>query len=147
MQKQDYLDVISRAPIGYACHCRVDIKEEESFKYLITEVNNGMDCDRNGCCDGYDYTETFIEEIYDIDYTLSSVDEIGEGTITVSVECKAGINAICYYDDYENAIWDSEMNEYLFLSQSETRENHTAEFGCVLNFSVSGDKENVFLNW
>ncbi|MFT9495045.1 PIN domain-containing protein [Anaerosolibacter sp.] len=117
---------------------------EEIAQAIEVEIENdeieidGMDCDRKGICEGFDYDEVYIESISNVGVALSSVDEISDEIVIVSVICNADFSALCSYDDYENSIWDSEEKEYFFLQRGEVREYHHAEFECVLKFSVSG---------
>lgn len=112
----------------------LDIKEK------ITDGEfqiDGMDCDRKGFCEGFDYDEAFIEDILNISISLSSVDDVGEDNVTVTVECYTDISVLCLYDDYENAAWDSEEKEYIFLERGEVIEEHSVEFESMLTFSVT----------
>ncbi|MBU3202745.1 PIN domain-containing protein [Clostridium algidicarnis] len=106
---------------------------------------DGMDCDRKGICDGFDYDEVYIESISNVEVSLNSVDEINDENIIVTVMCNADFVALCLYDDYDNAIWDSEEKEYFFLRRSEIREFHHADFECVLKFSISGECDEFIL--
>lgn len=98
---------------------------------------DGQDCDRKGICDGFEYDEVFIEEISGLEVKVSSVDDVSEGNVTVTVECKGDISVICYYDDYSNSAWDSEEKEYLYVERGEVSENHSVEFESIITFSVS----------
>lgn len=116
---------------------------KEKLDLMDLEVN-GLDCDRKGLCEGYEYDETTITNISDIDFSVSSVDEIKDTFVSVTLSCKAKISAYCAFNDYENSIWDSEEKEYVFLSTGEVEEEHEPVFECSLELGVTQD-EDVFL--
>lgn len=118
---------------------------KEKLELMDFEVN-GLDCDRKGLCEGYEYDETTITNISDIDYELSSVDEIKDTVVSVTLSCKAKILAYCSFDDYENSIWDSEEKEYIFLSTGEVEEEHEPIFECSLELRVSQEDDSIHFN-
>lgn len=83
-------------------------------------------------------TDVSVENFY-----LSSVDEISEDIIYLTVLCKAKISVSCSYDDYDNSIWDSEEKEYMFLSEGGVDEEHEPEFECSLSLKVNHMGDNV----
>jgi len=122
---------------------------EEIAQTIKGEIENdgievdGTVCDRKGICDGFDYDEVYVESITNVRISLSSIDDISDEFVFVSVICNAHISALCSYDDYENSIWDSEEKEYFFLQRAEVREIHQAKFECILRFSVSGKNDDI----
>lgn len=98
---------------------------------------NGQDCDRKGICDGYDYDEAFIDAITGMELRLSSVDDVSDNNVTVTIECKADISVFCEYDDYSNSAWDSEEKEYLYVGRGQVSEDHSVEFDSTLTYEVS----------
>lgn len=104
---------------------------------------NGLDCDRKGYCEGYEYNDTFITDVSVENFHLSSVDEISDNIIYLTVLCKAKISASCSYCDYDNSIWDSEEKEYIFLATGEIDEEHEPEFECSLSLKVNHQDDNI----
>lgn len=104
---------------------------------------NGLDCDRKGNCVGYEYNDTFITNVNVESIEFSSVDEISDDIINLTISCKAKISASCTYYDYDNAFWDSEEKEYMFLSEVEIDEEHEPEFACSLTLEVNYGDNNV----
>lgn len=47
----------------------------------------------------------------------------------------------CFYEDYENALWDSEEKEYVYVDTIEIREEHKAKFACRIEINRT---ENTF---
>lgn len=119
------------------------------IKEVVVKLQNeeleveGMDCDRSGYCEGFEYDEVYTEDISNTNLTLSSIDKISENTVIVSVLFSADISVSCSFDDIENSIWDSEENEYFFLQRGEVRELHNAEFECVLTLAVPEKNDNT----
>ncbi|WP_324824800.1 PIN domain-containing protein [Sinanaerobacter sp. ZZT-01] len=98
---------------------------------------DGQDCDRKGICEGYDYDEAFIDAISGMELRLSSVNDVSDNNVTVTIECKADISVFCGYDDYSNSAWDSEEKEYLYIGRGQVSEDHSVEFDSTLTFEVS----------
>lgn len=90
----------------------------------------GLSYDKDGVASGFDYDEFYLYNISDITFMVHSVDEMSEKTSKVTLLCKADISADCYYEDYDNAPWDSETKEYVFVENIQIREEHSAKFGC-----------------
>ncbi|EOU1118873.1 PIN domain-containing protein [Clostridium perfringens] len=114
-------------------------KIKEKIEADDIEVN-GLDYDRSGVYDGYEYSHSMIDNVLIENINLKSVDEIGDKLIDLTVICKAEISVNCFYDDYDNSIWDSEEKEYMFLREMENYEEHYIEFQCKLKLKV--DSEN-----
>lgn len=107
---------------------------------------NGLNCDRKGLCEGCEYEETIMTSITDLDFELSSVDEINELAVSITLSCKAKIFVRCKYNDYENSIWDSEEKKYIFLSTREVEEEHEPDFECSLELRVSQENDSIHFN-
>lgn len=149
---KELLDLINRQDEMYTSITRylLDTNSRklvaEFIKQMLetTDIEvNGLDCDRKGLCEGYEYEETIVTSITDIDFDLSSVDEINELSVSLTLSCKAKISALCTYNDYENSIWDSEEKEYIFLSTGEVEEEHEPDFECSLELSVLQENDSI----
>lgn len=114
----------------------IEMKIKEKISDGAFEID-GMDCDRKGFCEGFDYDEAFIESISNLSVGLSSVNEVGENTVSVTIECRADISVLCSYDDLDNAAWNSEEKEYIYLERGKVSEDHSVEFESELEFSIS----------
>ncbi|MBD5112166.1 MAG: DUF4935 domain-containing protein [Ruminococcaceae bacterium] len=93
----------------------------------------GLSYDKDGIVSGFDYDEFYLNNISDITFRVHSVDEISKDTSKVTLLCNANISVDCYYEDYENAPWDSETKDYLFVENIQMREEHCAYFGCRID--------------
>lgn len=65
--------------------------------------------------------------------------------------CTADIDVDCYYEDYDNAVWDSESKSYFYLDTKQNKEIHKARFGVRLDLDKGADdfelsKFTVILN-
>ena len=109
--------------------------EEEVKRYICDneyiEVF-GQTIDRHGIIDGYDYTEISLHNIDNLSVMIHSVDDISDNESTITVRCEANMIVDCSYDDYDNAPWDSEEKEYLFVETVTIREVHNARFACSI---------------
>lgn len=115
-------------------------KVKASIIYSSIEIN-GMDCDRKGYCEGFEYIETSVIDVSDISLEFGAVIDINEAYVLILVMCRAEITAICTYEDYDNAIWDSEEGEYIFLEEVTTEEIHQVEFECTIKYSTKSLQE------
>ncbi|MBY6897113.1 PIN domain-containing protein [Clostridium botulinum] len=129
------------------------IKDKDVYKEICNNIKeriefddievNGLDCDRKGYCEGYEYSDTLTTDVSVENFYLSSVDEISEDIIYLTILCKAKISVSCSYYDYDNSIWDSEEKEYMFLLEREIDEEHEPEFECSLSLKVNHEDDNV----
>lgn len=149
---KEILDIINRQDEMY--NTIIQFLNDSNSHKIVTEYINqileatdievdGMNCDRKGLCDGYDYEYTMITSISDIDFVLSSVDEINDSSVLVTLSCKSKISALCTFNDYENSMWDSEEEEYIFLTTGEVEEEHEPSFECSLELSVSQVDDSI----
>lgn len=103
---------------------------------------NGLDCDRKGYCEGFEYDEVFIEHVSEVSARFNTVDSIERDNVYVTVTCGVHIQALCTYEDYDNSIWDSEEKEYIVLETTQIRETHYVEFESEITVSVEYDEGN-----
>ncbi len=104
----------------------------------------GLSHDRDGIETGYDYDETYLENLGDTSFFIHSVDQISEKTSIVTLNCSADISVNCYYDDYDNAPWDSETKEYVFVDTIKMREEHSARFACRIEINRETKEFKLF---
>lgn len=116
--------------------------------YLAQYIKNnveinviGLSYDRKGVTEGYDYSETYLNSLSDVTIGIHSVDEIDDNKSIVTLKCKSSFSMDCFYEDYENALWDSEEKEYVYVDTIEIREEHKAKFACRIEINRT---ENTF---
>lgn len=112
-------------------------QESDIESYLAQYIKNnveinviGLSHDRNGVTEGYDYSETCLNSLSDVTIGIHSVDEIDDNKSIVTLKCKSSFIMDCFYEDYENAPWDSEEKEYVYVDTIGIREEHKANFAC-----------------
>ena len=111
------------------------IVSEIEEKILSEDIEiDGLDYDRKGLVEGYEYDEINISNVDNIEFKLVSVDDINDNSVALTILCYADIEAICSFTDYANSAWDGEEKRYRFLSKEELEENHHAEFECSIEF-------------
>lgn len=76
-----------------------------------------------------DYYDFVVLEVDDLQYNVWTVDEISKENVWATVLCTAGLDVICTYDDYENAVWDRDTEAYLNAEIRHNLECHMARFG------------------
>ena len=125
------------------------IKQKSDIEsYLAQYIKNnveinvmGLSYDRKGVTEGYDYSETYLNSLSDVSIGIHSVDEIDDNKSIVTLKCKSSFSMDCFYEDYENALWDSEEKEYVYVDTIEIREEHKAKFACRIEINRT---ENTF---
>lgn len=145
----------------YVCYCNLgelydDInKQDENYKVVMSvlselgtqiddsiryniEANelitvHGLSYDRKGIASGYDYSETALSSIDNVTHKLHIVDDIQENEAIITLNCSADMEMDCYYEDYDNAPWDSEAKEYVYVETVHVLEKHQARFGVRLH--------------
>lgn len=116
--------------------------------YLAQYIKNnvvidviGLSHDRKGVTEGYDYTETYLNSLSDITIGIHSVDEINDKKSIVTLKCEGSFIMDCFYEDYDNAPWDSEEKKYVYVDTIGIREEHKANFACRIEINRA---ENTF---
>lgn len=105
---------------------------------------HGLSYDKDGIESGFDYNEFYLHSVSEVTFSVHSVDEISEKSSIVTLSCRAGVSADCYYEDYANAPWDPEEKEYVFVDTIKMREEHNARFGCRIEIDREAKTFNVF---
>ena len=136
----------------------INSKIEEIIQHLNDDLDDesritltGMEYDKDGIPSGYDYDEIYFTEHRIDDLNLFVIDHFDENSIIARLRCTAYIEAECSYDDYDNAIWDSEDKEYAFLESVTNVEKHQVKFAISVvidrnnNNSIEILKFHVFL--
>lgn len=117
------------------------------LKYIRSNENidvRSLSYDKDGIASGFDYDETYLYNVSDIKFKVHSVDEISDKTSKVTLLCKADISVDCYYEDYDNASWDSETKEYVFVDNIKMREEHSVRFGCRIELDRETRSFKIF---
>lgn len=123
-------------------------QQSDIESYLAQYIKNNVDInvigvshDRNGITEGHDYDENYLNSLSDITIGIHSVDEIDDNKSIVTLKCKGTFTMDCFYEDYDNAPWDSEEKKYLYVDNVGIREEHKANFACRIEINRA---ENTF---
>lgn len=129
-----------------------NIKQQlDDALYDETKISlEGMEYDKDGISSGYDYDEIYYTRHEIQHLRVFAIDHFDDESITARLSCIVEIEAECSYEDYANAVWDSEEKEYLFLDTITNIEIHHARFalGVIIdrkNNSISSLKFHVYL--
>lgn len=104
---------------------------------------HGLSYDRDGIVDGYDYDETYLEHCYLSGMRLHIIDDIDEDIITASLWIHGNIAVNCYFKDFDNAPWDSEEKEYVWVEVRHILEKHNARFACRIELNSKTEEIRV----
>ena len=99
-----------------------------------------MSYDKDGVFEGFDYTDVEIHDIADASFNIHTVDELTDEISKLTLVFNANISVDCTYEDYDNAMWDSEEGEYIFVEDITIREEHNACLDVRIEVNrISGD--------
>ena len=117
---------------------KADITDEILERLIGNDcvIVNGLSVDNDGIESGYDYDETYVESVSELLARVRTIDDMDDEHILATLLCTAKICVDCYYDDYDNAVWDSEDKEYIFLETKQIREIHNAKFGIRIDYNI-----------
>lgn len=99
-------------------------------------VVDGMTYDKDGIAEGYDYDETYVEHISNVGVRIHTIDEIKDNQAFATLLCTAEIQMSCFFEDYDNAAWDSELDSYIFVETRKMIENHNAKFAIRIELNL-----------
>ena len=77
-------------------------------------------------------------------FHIHSVDKLSDTSSTVTISCNAEFIVDCSFEDYNNAAWDSETKEYVFVDTILMREEHKARFGCRIEIERNEKTFKIF---
>lgn len=95
----------------------------------------GLSYDSDGIESGFDYTDVYFNECAIDGVSLFTLDYFDKEVIAARFRCLVQATAECSYEDYENAAWDSEEKEYLYLDTITNIEKHCGRFPCSVIYN------------
>lgn len=114
------------------------VKDEIESNQNITVY--GQSYDRKGVVYGHDYSETFLCSINNMSHNLHIVDDIESDEAIITLVGHCNIDMDCYYDDYDNAPWDGEKKEYVYVNHVHVIEKHQPNFAFRIRLNIkTGD--------
>lgn len=132
----------------------INSKIEEIKRFVNDDLDDeskitlsGMEYDKDGISSGYDYDEIYFTEHHIDDLKLFVIDHFDDNSIIARLRCIAYIEAECSYDDYENAVWDSEDKEYMFLDRVTIVEKHQVRFAIRVVIDRNNDNSVESFNF
>ena len=146
----------------YDCINQEEVSYEDTFEmikelkmyisFLISEYikdNNSIDVqglsyDKDGIESGFDYNAFYVDSVFGISIKEWTVDEISERTFIATLLCNAKIVADCFYEDYDNAPWDSEKKEFVFVNTINNKEKHSADFSCRIEIDRKTKEVKIY---
>lgn len=131
-QEAEYKEVLQKINSllgGYISEIRDIVKNEDCIEV------QGIFYDKDGIATGFDYSDVEVEVIEDIKCHVRTIDEITDEISWATLLCTANIEVECSYEDYNNAVWDSETKSYYFLETRKNIEVHSARFGVRIEFN------------
>ena len=117
------------------------------FEHIKTNENievRGLSCDKDGIVSGFDYNDIYLQSVSIPSFHIHSVDKLSDTSSTVTISCNAEFIVDCSFEDYNNAPWDSETKEYVFVDTIQMREEHKARFGCRIEIERTKKTFKIF---
>lgn len=140
-------------------------KEEKTYSEAVSSINDiaeligreiesiildndsiavaGMSYDKDGIAEGYDYDETYVEHISNMRVRIHTIDEIQDNQVFATLLCTAKIQMSCFFEDYDNAAWDSDTDSYIFVETRKMIENHNAKFAIRIEYNLETKEYNL----
>ncbi len=110
------------------------VKKEIQDNQNITVY--GQSYDRKGIVYGHDYSDTVLENVSNISHKLHVIDDIEGDEAIITLTCHGNIDMNCYYEDYDNAPWDGEKKEYVYVNTVHVLEKHHPNFPCRIRINI-----------
>lgn len=107
-----------------------EIQNNVTTNELITV--HGLSYDGKGIVSGFDYSETSLRSIRNVTHRVHIVDDIREKEAIITLNCSAFIEMDCYFEDYDNAPWDSDSKDFVSVETVHVLEKHKARFAVRL---------------
>lgn len=136
-EEKDYDESIKSIKNLNDCICE-EIIDTILGNDCVDVIGISYDCD--GFEHGYYYSETYVDKVSNVSIRIHTIDEINEEHVFATLICSADIDVDCYYEDYDNAAWDSESKSYLFLESKRNKEIHKARFGVRLDLNKNSEE-------
>lgn len=89
---------------------------------------HGLSYDKDGIESGFDYSDIEVVSVKNISCCVRTIDEITDEIAWATLLGTVDMEVACSYEDYGNAIWDSENKAYFYLETRTNLEKHTARF-------------------
>lgn len=74
---------------------------------------------------------------------LHTIDDIDGDIITASLWIHGNVAVNCYFKDFDNAPWDSEEKEYVWVEVRHILEKHDARFACRIELNSKTEEIRV----
>lgn len=139
-QEAEYKEVLQKINsllVGYISEIRDIVKNEDCIEV------HGISYDKDGIESGFDYSDVEVKDIEDIKCHVRTIDEITDQISWATLLCTANIEVECSYEDYNNAVWDSETKSYYFLETRKNIEIHSARFGLRIEYNRIEEKLRI----
>lgn len=103
----------------------------------------GISYDKDGISEGYDYSETMLEAVSNVACGIHTIDEISDEQVYATLICKANFAVDCFYEDYNNAAWDSDSKTYFYVETRQIKEKHIARFAVKIKFDLQTEEFEI----
>ncbi len=123
-----------------------DIINESITDYVKREEDisvAGQTIDKDGIVEGHEYSETYLHNISNVSHKLHIIDDIEDDVALITLQCKADIEMDCYYEDTDNAPWDSDTKEYAYVETVHLFEKYSPRFGCRIKINLKNNEVTV----
>lgn len=89
---------------------------------------HGLSYDKDGIESGFDYSDIEVVSVKNVSCRVRTIDEITDEIAWATLLGTVDMEVACSYEDYGNAIWDSEDKAYFYLETRTNLEKHTVRF-------------------
>ena len=103
----------------------------------------GQSYDRKGISYGHDYSDTLLKSVSNISHELHVIDDIEGDEAIITLACHGDFEMLCYYEDYDNAPWDNEKKEYVYVNNVQVLEKHQPNFPCRIRLNINNGEVKI----
>lgn len=125
----------AKAQEYYYAHCAEINNAIEDELYLLPFDVDGFTYGRKGIEDGYDYTDTQIQNI-NIKSRTAYIDYVNDEEVVAKLFVQATFEIECEFFDEENSVWDSDIHDYMIRETGLLVEEHTVDFYVLITYKV-----------
>ena len=126
---------------------RLDSEIDEKLKEYISDNEDielvGLSYDRDGISYGHDYFESNLKYINNLHHSVHIFDTVEDEYAIVTLNLNADIEMDCYYEDLDNACYDYETDDYIFVDIIHVVEKHHVHNACRIKIYTTDESIEV----
>ena len=147
----EFFDALNKNDSEYKTACEQIRNKNVSILQKIQKMIDencievhGLTTDQDGIIDGHEYDEIYLKNCFLSSMRIHTIEDIDGDIITASLWIRGMIDVNCYFEDFENASWDSEEKDYIYVETKHILEKHNVVFACRIGLNMKTGNIKVF---